>query len=80
MFSDMFSRMELLEKQEVSEDQKTWSFTVKENLVWSDGEPLTSDDFIFTLELMRLIAQVMITSLLRKSICWKLLIIPCLNF
>jgi peptide/nickel transport system substrate-binding protein len=31
-----------------SPDGKTWMFTLRKNLRWSDGEPLTADDVIFT--------------------------------
>jgi peptide/nickel transport system substrate-binding protein len=31
-----------------SPDGKTWTFTLRKNLRWSDGEPLTADDVIFT--------------------------------
>ncbi len=33
---------------EESEDQKTYTFVLKENLTWHDDEPLTADDVIFT--------------------------------
>ncbi len=33
---------------EVSEDKKRVIFTLREGLKWSDGEPLTTDDIIFT--------------------------------
>jgi peptide/nickel transport system substrate-binding protein len=29
-------------------DGKTWTFTLRKNLRWSDGEPLTADDVVFT--------------------------------
>jgi len=32
----------------VAEDQKTWTFTLRKNLKWSDGQPLTADDVVFT--------------------------------
>lgn len=32
----------------VAEDQKTWTFTLRKNLKWSDGKPLTADDVVFT--------------------------------
>lgn len=41
---------ELAEKVEVSEDAKIYTITLRENLTWSDGEPVTSDDIKFTLE------------------------------
>jgi peptide/nickel transport system substrate-binding protein len=31
-----------------SPDGKTWTFTLRKNLRWSDGEPLTADDVVFT--------------------------------
>lgn len=32
----------------VEPDQKTWTFTLRKNLKWSDGKPLTADDVVFT--------------------------------
>lgn len=29
----------------VSEDRKTWTFQIRQNAVWSDGSPLTAEDF-----------------------------------
>ncbi len=34
----------LAESWEASEDGKTYTYTLREGLVWSDGEPLTADD------------------------------------
>ena len=31
-----------------SPDGKTWTFKLRKNLRWSDGEPLTADDVVFT--------------------------------
>jgi len=31
-----------------SPDGKTWTFTLRKNLFWSDGAPLTADDIVFT--------------------------------
>lgn len=36
----------------ISEDGLTITYKLKEGLVWSDGEPLTSADFLFTYEMM----------------------------
>ncbi len=36
------------ESVEVSEDQKRIVFTLREGLLWSDGEPFTVDDVVFT--------------------------------
>ncbi|MGQ4645888.1 ABC transporter substrate-binding protein [Lyngbya aestuarii] len=38
----------LAESWEISEDKKQIIFTLREGLKWSDGEPLTADDVIFT--------------------------------
>lgn len=36
-----------------SEDGKTWTVKLRDNLTWSDGEPITNDDVLFTTELIR---------------------------
>lgn len=41
---------DLSEKFDVSPDQKTFTFTLRKNLSWHDGEPLTADDVVFTVE------------------------------
>ena len=38
----------LAESWTVSEDGKTVTYLLKDNLKWSDGEPLTADDVVFT--------------------------------
>jgi peptide/nickel transport system substrate-binding protein len=43
---------ELAENWEISSDQKTITFTLKPNLKWADGKPLTSDDVLFTWQLI----------------------------
>ncbi len=40
----------LIETIKEGEDHKTWSVFLKPDLRWSDGEPLTSDDLVFTIE------------------------------
>jgi peptide/nickel transport system substrate-binding protein/oligopeptide transport system substrate-binding protein len=35
---------------EISEDGKTYTFTVRKDLKWADGTPVTSEDFRFSLE------------------------------
>lgn len=40
----------LAEKWEVSEDGKTYTFTLREGLKWSDGTPLTSQDFLYSIQ------------------------------
>lgn len=32
---------------EVSDDLKTWTFTLRDDITWSDGQAVTADDFIF---------------------------------
>ena len=35
------------------EEALTWTFKLREGLKWSDGEPLTADDFLFAVEVIR---------------------------
>lgn len=42
----------LLESWEMSEDGKEWTMHVRPGVKWHDGEPLTAEDIVFTLELM----------------------------
>ena len=47
----LFSSLEdLAESIEESSDHKTWLVTIKENLKWSAGEDIDSNDIIFTIE------------------------------
>src|SRR5207342_3016838 len=41
---------DLVEKVEGSADAKTWTFTLKKGLKFSDGQPLTAKDVVFTFE------------------------------
>ena len=34
----------------ISEDKKEYTFILKEGLQWSDGEPITADDIVFTIK------------------------------
>jgi peptide/nickel transport system substrate-binding protein len=36
---------------DISADQKTWTFHLRPNLVWSDGQPLNAEDVYFTYKL-----------------------------
>ena len=36
-----------------SENGKTWIVKLKDNIKWSDGEPITNDDVLFTMELIK---------------------------
>ncbi len=44
---------DLAEKYEISEDGAAYTFTLKENLVWSDKKPLTSGDVLFTIQMAK---------------------------
>lgn len=47
----LFPRLgELIETYETSSDRKTISITIKKDLVWDDGQPLTAEDIVFTVE------------------------------
>ncbi|MGH2630231.1 MAG: ABC transporter substrate-binding protein [Actinomycetota bacterium] len=45
---DYATEPELVESWETSEDGLTWTFVLHDGLTWSDGEPLTADDFVWT--------------------------------
>ena len=40
----------LLSSYEVSEDNRVWTFHLREDALWSDGTPVTSEDFRNTIE------------------------------
>lgn len=44
---------DLVERYDISADQKTYSLTLLDDARWHDGEPLTVDDVIFTLALIQ---------------------------
>lgn len=44
---------DLAEKYEILDNGKTYKFTLKENLIWQDGHPLTVDDIVFTIKLIQ---------------------------
>lgn len=43
---------ELAESWQISDDKKSITFTLKPNLTWADGQPLTSEDVLFTWQLV----------------------------
>lgn len=49
---DLAFQPSLAESYEVSEDNLTLSFILREGLTWSDGEPLTAEDVAFTFTAM----------------------------
>jgi peptide/nickel transport system substrate-binding protein len=44
---------DLAEKYEISDDGLFYTFTLRDNLVWPDKKPLTSDDVVFTIQLAK---------------------------
>ncbi len=42
--------LDLAEEYKILEDGKVFEFYLKENLVWSDGTPLTAEDIVFTVK------------------------------
>lgn len=47
---------DLADHYEISDDGLTYTFTLRDNLVWHDGEPITSADIAFTIDKVRDIA------------------------
>ena len=45
---DMSPEPGLASEWETSEDGLTWTFTIRDDVTWSDGEPLTADDVAYT--------------------------------
>ena len=48
--ADLQPVLDLAEKLDIAEDQKTYTLTLKNDVKWHDGEPLTIDDVIFTFQ------------------------------
>lgn len=44
---------DLAESFTISEDARVYTFTLRDNLKWDDGEPLTIDDVLFTFQLIQ---------------------------
>jgi len=44
---------DLAETWGISEDGKVYNFSIRANAKWHDGQPVISDDFVFTIDLMR---------------------------
>lgn len=42
---------DLLEKHEISEDSKVYTFFLRQNVMWHDGESLNANDVLFTIEM-----------------------------
>ena len=41
---------QMVDKWDVSADKLTWTFTLRDGLVWSDGKPVTSEDCIASIK------------------------------
>jgi peptide/nickel transport system substrate-binding protein len=46
--ADYTTEPELAERWDVSDDQLTWTFHLREGLTWTDGTPITAHDFAWT--------------------------------
>ena len=44
---------DLAERWEVDADSRVWTFFLRDDVVWHDGEPFTADDVVFTVETIR---------------------------
>lgn len=44
---------ELAESWQTNDDQTIYTFTLKENITWHDGQPLSADDVIFTFQSLK---------------------------
>ncbi|GGK83987.1 nickel ABC transporter substrate-binding protein [Planomonospora parontospora subsp. parontospora] len=44
---------DLASEYSVSDDARTWSFTLRDNARWSNGEPVTARDVVFTYEMLK---------------------------
>ena len=47
---DMSPAPALATEWETSEDGLTWTFTIRDDVMWSDGEPLTAADVAYTFD------------------------------
>lgn len=44
---------DLVESMGISRDGRFYNFSIREDVVWHDGKPLTSEDVVFTVEMLR---------------------------
>ena len=47
------AQADLAESWGISQDGKTYNFALRKNLVWQDGKPLTSEDVLYTVDMLR---------------------------
>lgn len=45
--------IELTESQQLGSNNRFWTITLKPNLQWADGQPLTADDVVFTIAVIQ---------------------------
>jgi peptide/nickel transport system substrate-binding protein len=50
---DLGAQPDFVTDTQVSEDGMTFTYTVRDDLMWSDGEPMTAQDMAFTLNIYR---------------------------
>lgn len=50
---DLGAVPDLVTNTDVSDDGKTFTYTIRDDLTWSDGEPLTAEDMAFTLTMYK---------------------------
>ncbi len=44
---------DLVQNYEISADKKTYTFHLKENLAWENGEPVTAEDIVYTIKVIQ---------------------------
>jgi peptide/nickel transport system substrate-binding protein len=47
------SKAELAKSVKMDDSGQVWTVTLRDNIFWSDGEPITADDIIYTTDLIR---------------------------
>lgn len=52
-FNNRILENDIVDSYAISDDKKTYTFKIKENIYWHDGEKLTVDDVLFTLNLIK---------------------------
>ena len=61
----------LAEKFELSKDGLTVTYTLRQGLVWSDGQPFTGDDYKYTVEAIARSAKTVRKSTFQDIVGWK---------
>lgn len=52
-FNNRILQNELVDSYSISDDKKIYTFKIKNNVYWHDGEKLTADDIVFTFNLIK---------------------------